>query len=258
VVLASGFGKHSPSWAWVAPAVAQDTRVCTYDRAGVGWSGPAGHPQDGVEVAADLHRLLAVAGVPGPYVLVGHSVGGVYDLVFADRYPTDVAGMVLLDSSTPQQFALPGYADAYGMWRRASAVLPPLARLGLGRPAFGGDFDDLPPDAREREKALAASARDLRGQRDEWSRLPAVFAQAQALRDLDGKPLMVITAGLGHVPEWFAAQDRLAALSDNSEHRVVAGATHMSLLHDRDVAAKSAWGIRDVVQAVRTGLPLQP
>jgi pimeloyl-ACP methyl ester carboxylesterase len=258
VVLTSGFGEHSPSWAWITPTVSQDTRVCTYDRAGEGWSEAAPHPQDGVELAEDLHLLLAAADEPGPYVLVGHSVGGVYDLVFADQYPTDVAGIVLLDSSTPQQFSLPGYADSYDMWRRASALLPPLARLGLGRPAFGTGFADLPPDARDRERALASSARDLRGQRDEWSQLPEVFAQAQALTDLGGKPLMVLTAGRGHDPQWFAAQDRLAALSEDSEHRVLDGATHMSLLQDPDVGASSAEAVRRVVQAVRTGTPLQP
>jgi pimeloyl-ACP methyl ester carboxylesterase len=259
VVLSSGFGQHSPGWAWVAPAVAQDTRVCTHDRAGTGWSDPAGHPQDGVEVAADLHMLLAAAGVPGPYVLVGHSIGGVHDLVFADRYPSDVAGMVLLDSSTPEQFALPGYADSYGTWRRASALLPPLARLGLGRAAFGTGFGELPPDARDRERALASSARDLRGQRDEWSRLPDVFAQAQALTGLGDEPLVVLTAGRGLDPHWAAAQERLAALSDDSVHRVLDDASHMSLLHDRETAtADSAQAIRDVVAAVRSGAPLRP
>jgi pimeloyl-ACP methyl ester carboxylesterase len=258
VVLSSGFGEHSPSWAWIAPAVAQDTRVCAYDRAGVGWSEPAAHPQDGVEVAGDLHALLAAAGEAGPYVLAGHSTGGVYDLVFADRYPEDVAGVVLLDSSTPDQFALPGYAASYDMWRRASGLLPSLARLGLGRLSFETVGAGLPPDARDQERALASSARDLRGQRDEWSQLPEVFPQARRLTDLGGKPLLVVTAGRGHDAAWFAAQDRLAALSDDSAHRVLENATHGDLLLDRDAAARSAQGVRDVVQAVRSGSPVRP
>jgi pimeloyl-ACP methyl ester carboxylesterase len=249
VVLVNGSGGHTPGWAWIAPAVARDTRVCAYDRAGQGWSEPAGHPQDGAEAAADLHRLLAAADVPGPFVLVGHSLGGVYGLVFADRYPADVAGMVLLDSSSPDQFALPGYAGSYDAWRRVSALFPSLARLGLGRLASGSGAG-LPPAAREREQALASTATDLRGQRDEWSRLPEVFTQAQGLPGIGQTPLVVVTAG-EQDPDWFAAQDRLAALSGDSDHRVVAGATHQGLLHDRGAAAESARAVRDVVRAVR-------
>jgi pimeloyl-ACP methyl ester carboxylesterase len=257
VVLSSGSGEHTTSWAWIAPTVAQDSRVCRYDRAGTGWSEPAAHPQDAAEVAADLHRLLTAAGEPGPYVLAGHSTGGVYGLVFADRYPADVAGMVLLDSATPEQFSLPGYAAAHAGWRRASALFPSLARLGLGRLALGTGSTGLPPDAAEREQALAASARDLRGQRDEWAQLPAVFAQAQQLTDLGGTPLVVLTAGEQDAA-WLAAQDELAALSSNAAHRVLDGAAHADLLTDRDVADSSAQGIREVVQAVRAGAPLRP
>jgi pimeloyl-ACP methyl ester carboxylesterase len=257
VVLSSGFGGHSTGWAWIAPSVAADTRVCSYDRAGTGWSEPAAHPQDAVGVAADLHRLLAAAGEPGPYVLAGHSTGGVYGLVFAERYPADVAGMVLLDSSTPEQFSLPGYAAEHDRWRRVSALLPSLARLGLGRPALGAGSTGLPPDAEQREQAIAASARDLRGQRDEWAQLPAAFEQAQRLTGLGGTPLLVLTAGEQDAA-WSAAQDELAALSSNSAHRVLDGAAHGDLLADRDVAAVSAQGIREVVGAVRTSSPMLP
>src|SRR4051812_10242883 len=258
VVLTSGAGEHTPSWAWIAPAVAPDTRVCSYDRAGLGWSDPAPHPQDAVDLATDLHALLAAAQVPGPYVLAGHSVGGVYDLVFADRYPADVAGLVLLDSSSPEQFSLPGYASQYEMWRRVSALFPSLARLGLGRLAFGTGASGLPPAADEQEHALSAGARDLRGQRDEWSQLPAVFRQARAVTDLGGKPLLVLTAGQGHDAAWSAAQDALATLSQSSAHRTVADASHGGMLKDEHAAAASATAIRDVVQAVRTGIPLRP
>ena len=83
---------------------AATTRVCAYDRAGQGWSDDADSPQDGVTAAEDLHALLAVAGEHGPYVLVGHSIGGPYAMTYAAQYPEQVAGMVLLDSSSPEQF----------------------------------------------------------------------------------------------------------------------------------------------------------
>ena len=99
VVLEPGAGGTSASMGWVAPAVADQTRVCVYDRAGRGGSEPADSPQDGARIATDLHTLLHQAGVPGPYVLAGHSFGGLYVRIFAAHYPDEVAGLVLIDST---------------------------------------------------------------------------------------------------------------------------------------------------------------
>jgi len=259
VVLENGLGEDTPSWAWIVKDVARDTRVCVYDRAGQGWSESAAGPQDGVQVAADLHTLLERAGVPGPYVLAGHSVGGTYALTFAARYPRQVAGMVLLDSSTPKQFtALPDYRAAYSNARRLSALLPPLARVGLLRLADSGGFGGLPPQARSQELALAVTAREASSQGAEWAELPAVFAQAQALTSLGGKPLIVVTARLGQQAGWAAAQQHLARLSSNSVQRTVAGADHTALLYSEAISANSSQAIRDVVSAIRTGTPLKP
>lgn len=258
VVLENGFGEDTPSWAWIVKDVAPDTRVCVYDRAGQGWSESAPGPQDGAQIAADLHALLGRAAVPGPYVLAGHSVGGAYALTFAARYPQQVAGMVLLDSSTPRQFtALPGYPAAYSAGRRLTGLLPPLARVGLWRLAGSGAFGGLPPQARSQELALAATTRELSSQRAEWSGLPAAFTQAQALTSLYGKPLIVVTAGLGQQRGWLAAQDQLARLSANSLQRTVPGADHTALLYSEAMSANSSRAIRDVVSAIRTGTPLQ-
>ncbi|HST47298.1 alpha/beta fold hydrolase [Jatrophihabitans sp.] len=252
VVLASGFGEHSSVWGWVAPALAADTRVCVYDRAGQGWSGPAG-ARDGVAQAGDLHTLLQVAGVPGPYLLAGHSVGGIYGMIFAARYPDETAGMVLLDSTTPEQFALPSYPGAYSLGRRLSGVLPPLARLGAARVGYRASFGSLPARAREEERSFAADPGNLRAARDEWAQLPAAFGQAGALRDLGAKPLVVLTAGRGAQTGWFAAQDKLATLSRNAAHRTLMDASHDSLVADRRFAGYASQAIRDVVAAVRTG-----
>ena len=102
VVLEPGLGGVSSDLAWVAPAVARDSRVCVYDRAGRGWSDTADGPQDAARIAADLHTLLDRAHVPGPYVLAGHSFGGLYVQTFAANYPDQVAGLVLLDSTAPK------------------------------------------------------------------------------------------------------------------------------------------------------------
>lgn len=256
VVLESGLGGMSLSWARITPAVAGATRVCAYDRAGQGWSGAASRPQDGLAVATDLHALLAAAGEPAPYVLVGHSTGGAYAMTYAARYPAQVAGMVLLDSSTPDQFtALPQYAATYSMMRRALGLGPTVARLGVGRFVSAGMMSGLPSPAAEQFRAFGASSRGMRTMRDELSVLRAAFAQAGALGTLSGKPLAVLTASDGQQPGWSAAQDRLAALSSNSTHRVV-DTTHAELLGDQHAADAAALAITDVVRAVRTSSPL--
>src|SRR4051812_5138430 len=131
VVLEPGLGEPSTAMAWIASDVAATTRVCVYDRAGRGWSESAGTPQDGVQVATDLHTLLDRAGEHGPYVLAGHSAGGLYVLNFAQLYPNEVAGVALLDSMSPEQYTkIADWPTFYEMFRRASAVLPSLSRFG--------------------------------------------------------------------------------------------------------------------------------
>lgn len=252
VLLSSGFDERSPSWAWITATVARSTRVCVYDRAGQGWSEAAAGPQDGVQLATDLHALLASAHVAGPYVVAGHSVGGTYNMIFAARYPAEVAGMVLLDSATPEQFtALPNYPGFYSTFRRASGVLPTLARLGVGRITSVTVFGGLPTQARDQERSFNASPRDYQGQRDEWSELPTSFSQAKALTTFGAKPLIVITAGQGQDPGWSGAQDKLALLSTNSVHRTIDGADHAALLDDKRYAKQSSSAIDEVVAAAR-------
>ena len=124
VVLEPGAGGMSSILGWIAPAVARHSRVCVYDRAGRGWSEPAATAQDGAQIATDLHTLLQRGHVPGPYVLVGHSFGGLYVLTFAARYPDEVAGMVLVDST-----ASPPAACRRGPGRRYAPATRPRARF---------------------------------------------------------------------------------------------------------------------------------
>jgi pimeloyl-ACP methyl ester carboxylesterase len=134
VVLESGLGETGAYWGWISTALAPDTRVCVYDRAGRGWSDPASVAQDGVAVTTDLRTLLDRAHVPGPFVFVGHSSGAEYVRIFAGRYPEQVAGVVLLDAQPTEAFeGLPAYPAFYSAFRRISALLPSLARLGVGR-----------------------------------------------------------------------------------------------------------------------------
>lgn len=253
VVLEPGLGEPSSMVAgWIAPAIAADTRVCIYDRAGRGWSEPAAGPEDGVALASSLHTLLERAGEQGPYVLAGHSAGGAYVLNFARLYPDDVAGVVLLDSMHPDQYAaLPGWPTFYETFRRASGLLPSLARIGVGRLTSFTVGNGLPPKERGDERAFLSTARHYRSVRDEFSQLRTALTQAGQLESLGSKPLIVVTAGKDAQDGWQPLQDDLARLSSNSIHRNLPNATHASLTEDQRDAAESSQAIRDVIESVR-------
>ena len=244
VILQAGLGASSSSWAGIAPTVAVTTTVCTYDRAGHGQSDEAAGPQDGIALATDLHTLLERAGVPGPYVIVGHSSGGPYVRVFAAQYPDAVAGMVLLDSQPDDAFtALPDYPTFYAIYRTAVTLSPSLARIGLLGPLLGLSADE----------STAAAAR---GARDEVLALPTVLQQSATLMSLGDRPLIVVTAAAEAERGWVAAQDDLPRLSTASVHRVLAAATHDSLISGVDLGASSQ-AILDAVASIRAGTALR-
>jgi pimeloyl-ACP methyl ester carboxylesterase len=260
VVLENGLNEISPLWSAITTQVSRTTRVCAYDRAGQGWSDDVAHPQDGRAVAADLHALLARAGEHGPYVLAAHSSGGTLAMTYAARYPAQVAGMVLLDSSSPHQFTdQPDFAGTYAMMRRLLPVMPALARVGVLHLVPASPSTALSPSAAAQVRAFATSARGANNMRDELSELRAVFTQAQALTTFDPKPLAVVTASenADETLGWAAAQDRMAELSTNSTHWV-ADTTHVGLLDDASGSTDSVRAITAVVTAVRTGTPLAP
>jgi len=238
VVLESGLGETGAYWRWIQAELAADTRVCTYDRAGRGWSDAAAGPQDGIAVAADLHTLLERARIRGPFVLVGHSSGAQYVRIFAGQHPADVAGIVLLDGQPAEAFeGLPTFPAFYRVFRRVSPILPSLARVGAGRLLLDDEH---------------ASAAGFRSMRDEFAELPASLAEARSARSFGNLPLVVLTAARDAMAGWLPLQDSLAALSSNSSHRVVPF-THNGLVVDPAAARVSSQSIRDVVHAARSG-----
>jgi pimeloyl-ACP methyl ester carboxylesterase len=258
VVLVSGLAEASTYWGgWIAPAVAKNTTVCAYDRAGQGWSDPPASPQDGLAVATDLHTLLDHAQIPSPYVIVGHSTGGVYARIFAARYPDQVAGMVLLDSQPNEALTeLPDFPSQYSALRRASALFPSLARLGVFRLVNQFASDPLPVPIRGEELAVISTGNLNRIQRDEFAELPMTLTEAAALTTLGDRPLIVVTAAKDAQAGWLPLQDKLARLSTNSVHRVLPETDHPSLIHERTGAAQASQAILDVVASVRSGAPL--
>jgi pimeloyl-ACP methyl ester carboxylesterase len=261
VVLDAGSGGFSAQWVRVQREVSGTTRVCAYDRAGMGWSEMGPEPRDARRITSELHTLLGKAGIEGPYVLVGHSFGGMYMQTYAARYPEEVAGVALVDSTTePDQFSQRSEArDSHEPQKQSMAVVPHLAQLGvsllarLGIVRLLSNLDPAPPELPQQQRAqidaLTPSTRQVSASAGEF------LAPTQTLRlgsqgSLRNKPLAVITAGT-HEPEWLDIQDKLATLSSNNIHRVVKGATHTSLLYERSDSQATSAAIVEVVAAVR-------
>jgi pimeloyl-ACP methyl ester carboxylesterase len=257
VVLEGGAGQGSAYFARIAPAVAATTRVCAYDRAGRSRSEPATGPQDGAAIARDLHTLLAASGNPGPYILAGHSSGGVYVRFFAAAYPDEVVGVVLLDAQFPHEAsALSGGESVQSPISTLAGVLPGLARVGLARLVLSASSSDLPSDVETRRHADEVTPQGVASFADEFLRLNGILDAAGTLPDLGDRPLVVVTAAAEPLDGWLGQQDRLATLSTDVSHRSFPDLTHVSLIESVAGAAASSGAIVAVVTSVRSGTNL--
>jgi pimeloyl-ACP methyl ester carboxylesterase len=194
-------------------------------------------------------------------VLAGHSFGGLYALTFAARYPDEVAGMVLVDSTAPAsgakaRTAAAGQPGSSDLMSRVSTLVSTSARLGLGRLYSQMAYGSLPQRSRDEVRASSATASTMRSTIDEFAQASASTKEAASLTDFAGKPLVVLTAGNGHDAAWSTAQNHLATLSTNSVHRVIDGATHEALVAEKRYAAATSQAILDVVSSLRSAAPL--
>jgi len=266
VILETGLGSWSSHWALIQPVVAQTTRVCSYDRAGLGWSDAGLAPRDARRIATDLHTLLGAASVSGPLVLVGHSNGGLYTRMFAATYPDEVVGMVLADATPVDLFErLPGPAAALTSFGQQARTFQMLAPFGIVRLLIGSalsDLDRFPAGGRAEIAAIYAVSGHWRGVEAEVDALPASMAQVSQLRGLRAVPLLVLSSTVGpgspHEVQVKSEMDaELAALSSNSRHVIVSGATHTGLAVNPEYAGVTSAAIREVIDAVRSGHSLQ-
>ena len=184
-------------------------------------------------------------------------VRGLYVQIFAARFPDDVAGLVLLDSTAPQPGpAQPSNTDPFNVVGRVAALSAASAHLGAGRLLNPFSYTTLPPRSRDEARATSSTAKHLASTIEEYAGASTAIHQASALTSLHGKPLIVLTADEGNTDdEWQSKQDHMATLSTNSLHRH-ASATHASLLADEADAAVASEAIRDIVTAIRSGRPL--
>jgi pimeloyl-ACP methyl ester carboxylesterase len=254
VILDAGANDTTLAWRFVQPAVARHARVCSYDRAGLGFSDPASSPRDASAAVHDLHALVARAGIAAPYVLAAHSLAGLYAPLYADRYPREVVGMVLVDPGVAYQRkriaqAAPALAQLLSgvvPWDRACSAAAERGEMHHGTDAYAGCMwppDPTLPDAlnallaRQWQRPSAwrtltsadeaadttSSEQVLREQRD-YGNMPLIVLSEQKFIDEFGAlPATQRRALLKASMQWH---DRIAALSTRGENVLVKGSGH--------------------------------
>ena len=261
VILEGGYAATSLAWTRVRAQVEGTNRVCTYDRAGYGFSDPDPLPRDGAAIARDLDRGLRAARISGPFILVGHSAGGLYVRLLSNRRPLEVVGMVLVDPSVEHQdtrFAEmfgPGAGGVAPIRRKAAACLEaaehkqlPSAEPGLQN-CVAKPRPDQPGKVNAARLAESVRASTWRTQVSELDNLwPATSDQIAAGRQTYGDlPLIVLTADgtYAKAPQaqalWRNLHEELAARSSVGVNRVVENSSHMLMNeHPQVVAAAIA------------------
>jgi len=258
VILEAGMASFSSNFYWVQNELAAAARVVAYDRAGLGWSDPAPEPQDAQQSARDLHAALQAAGIQGPYVVAGHSYGGLVVRAFTDLYRDEVVGMVLIDASHPDQWAHMPVSREGKVNAQSMVISGLLARFGVVRifhleKSLSNGLPERP----------AAEMRAILAQPQPWKtggevlmiwndRTRLQINQARSLGDL---PLAVISVT---DQPYFAdiltrLQADLATLSSNSIHYTEQGATHEGLVAEQEHARVVAATVRQVLESARTG-----
>ncbi len=257
----------SLSWTTVHDSIAVGNRACAYDRAGVMWSDPKDGPQNAVTVAEDLHATLAAAGEAGPFVMVGHSLGGPYIMTYTKKYGDQVAGLVFVDASHPEQEAR--FAEVVKKPMTPSTtgikVAAALAWTGLIRVALPeGGAPNVPAVVTTKMNAYASTS--LPGMLAESDALGATLAEAGTFRTLGDRPLVVLTA-LAPLPDaalktldmtkeegdrfqsvWKSLHEEEASWSTRSRHQLVPDASHYIQFDRPDLVIAA---IREVVDQVR-------
>ncbi len=253
VVLDAGTPGFSAQWGWIQPAIAEFATVVSYDRPGLGWSDPRGDDasHDPRDTAHNLHAALQEQGLPGPYIVVGHSYGGLTSRVFAAEYPNEVDGLVLVDPSHPNQGGRPGSEEQPGgsMWFMVALAHTGALRLGLATGIFDDRIGDLPERQADEAGAIFVQPGQWSTVQHEiaaWSDIASQLEPAKPLGDL---PLTVLTAGTGSVDGSHQLHAEIAALSSRGRHISVSGSTHLSLLTDREHTRATVEAVRDMITA---------
>ena len=257
VILEAGLGDTYISWRKVQPEIAKITRVCSYDRAGIGYSESSSQPRTSKVMATELHSSLQAAGVAPPYVLVGHSMGGYNVRLYASLYRSEVAGIVLVDASHPDQENRfpPELKNLEGTWLREAEFLEYTTPIGI--PRLIGLCDEDPV-----QRAAECNWHSAREGVAELKSFPESAAQTAATGSLGDLPLAV----LSHDPDkpsadlpadlakptndaWEKMQEELGHLSTRGTQVIAKNSSHYIQIDRPDVVIDA---VRNVVQQART------
>ena len=252
------------NWAWIQPEIGKATRVCAYDRADSGWSDLSPQPNDTRQNAEALHILLNNADISGPYILVGHSFGGLYVRMFAEMYPDEIAGMVFIEGTLPDGLKTLGKPDVMPNAPDAGMIdgTPFISRLGVLRlMSFPATDPDLPEPQQSELQAFLSSPKWAELIKRQYHLFPTLLAQVRPLYEtasLGDIPVAVVlgSEGDGGIPEWRDLFAQQAALSTNHTIVIIEGATHASLVDRREHALQTSAVIQRVLEAIRSGQPL--
>jgi pimeloyl-ACP methyl ester carboxylesterase len=279
VIFDAGIAASSLSWSRVQPEVARFTFACSYDRAGLAWSEVSSTPRSMSTLITELRAVIRHANVPPPYVLVGHSFGGLLIRAFAREYPNEVAGLVFVDPLHPEEWCEPSpeqrrslrggiflsrvgaFLARIGLVRfllsrlsGGATALPRRASRMLGERAatllvnMVGEVQKLPTDVLPAVQEHWSNPKAFRGMWQHLAALPACSAEVGRGVDTFGEmPLVVLSAGRRD-PRWIAADATLARASKHGRHVVSAHSGHWVHLDDPDLVVTA---IRDVVAQVR-------
>jgi pimeloyl-ACP methyl ester carboxylesterase len=254
VVIIPALNCNVLEWMHIVRELQQDTQVCVYDRAGIGWSDPPQRARRTIEgMAGDLHTLLAAAGLAPPFIIAGHSLGGVVARRFAADYPEQVCGLVLVDSSHENQAARFPWREGAGAlllyamrWQaRILGTRRLAATFGLMPGLDAAIAREVPPEYMDAARSIALSTH---------SRRTTVAEMLLAVRlrneppDLGSLLLAVLTRQPSDSPVWSQLQDELAALSTSSQHLYARHAGHNIHLDEPEVVIEA---IREMIRKCR-------
>ena len=242
VILDNGLGGTSAGWGFVQPEVARFTRVCSYDRAGMGYSDPGPSPRTARRIAGELAELLARSDIAGPVVLVGASIAGFNVRVFASDHPERAAGLVLVDASHEDQ--------AHEVPQMARFV-PLLSTIGFFRllgVSFGQNVESLPPQVRLFAQATKFRAAGYQAAADEIIHVRESAEEVRSSRRKLTVPVLVITGALGGDENWRRLQRDQASLSERGCLILARQSGHVVAVDQPEIVVDA---IRTVVETAR-------